>query len=111
MLTVEALRQVRRIHIHASGGSEPRQRRVDLAGQDIGISLHAVNGFLRDAPPDAFVASGHGGKRVLFLVPSLDLIVCWNDSVIDDHDLSPGNPETRMNQAARLIAELPGKAP
>ena len=58
------------------------------------------------APDDAFAASGHGGIRVLFLVPSLDLIVCWNDARIQDHDVSPGNPETRMNRAARLIREL-----
>jgi CubicO group peptidase (beta-lactamase class C family) len=58
-----------------------------------------------DAPPDAFAASGHGGMRVLFLVPSHDLIVCWNDSRIEDHDKSPGNPATKMNQAARLIRE------
>ena len=58
-----------------------------------------------DAPTDAFAASGHGGMRVLFLLPSLDLIVCWNDSRIDDHDKSPGNPATKMNQAARLIRE------
>jgi CubicO group peptidase (beta-lactamase class C family) len=58
-----------------------------------------------DAPLDAFAASGHGGMRVLFLAPSLDLIVCWNDSRIEDHDQSPGNPATRMNQAVRLIRE------
>jgi len=58
-----------------------------------------------DAPLDAFAASGHGGMRVLFLVPSLDLIVCWNDSRIDDQDKSPGNPATKMNQATRLIRE------
>ena len=58
-----------------------------------------------NAPADAFAASGHGGTRVLFLVPSLELIVCWNDSRIEDHDRSPGNPDTRMNQAARLIRD------
>jgi len=58
-----------------------------------------------DAPPDAFAASGHGGMRVLFLIPSLDLIVCWNDSRIEDHDKSPSDPATKMNQAARLIRE------
>ncbi len=57
------------------------------------------------APPDAFAASGHGGKRVMFVLPSLDMIVCWNDSSIDDHDTSPGNSQTRMNQAVRLICE------
>jgi CubicO group peptidase (beta-lactamase class C family) len=58
-----------------------------------------------DAPADAYVASGHGGMRVLFLVPRFDLIACWNDSRIDDHDQSPGNANTRMNQAVRLIGE------
>lgn len=58
-----------------------------------------------DAPEGALAASGHGGRRVLFLVPALDLIVCWNDSKIDDHDRSPGHPDTRMNQAARLIRD------
>ena len=42
-----------------------------------------------DAPPDAYVASGHGGPHVLCIVPSLDLIVSWNESGIDDHDASP----------------------
>ena len=39
------------------------------------------------------------------VMPSLDLIVSWNDSPINDHDQSPGNPGTRINQAARLIRE------
>lgn len=56
-----------------------------------------------DAPPDTYVASGHGGKRALWIFPSLDMIVCWNDSPIDDHDRSPGNPASRCNQAVRLL--------
>ncbi|MGD9644640.1 MAG: serine hydrolase domain-containing protein [Pirellulales bacterium] len=58
-----------------------------------------------DAPPDTYVAAGHGGMRMLFIVPSLDLIVSWNDSPIDDHDASPGNEGTKCNQAARLMVE------
>lgn len=58
-----------------------------------------------DAPPDAYVASGHGGMRMLWIIPSLDLVACWNDSKIDDHDKSPGNPDTKNNQAARVIVE------
>jgi CubicO group peptidase (beta-lactamase class C family) len=61
--------------------------------------------FFTDAPPDTFVASGHGGKRTLWVVPSLDLVVAWNDAKIDDHDASPGNPKTKCNQAARLMRE------
>jgi CubicO group peptidase (beta-lactamase class C family) len=58
-----------------------------------------------DAPPDTFVASGHGGKRALWVIPSLDLIVAWNDAAVDDHDASPGNPKTKCNQATRLMRE------
>ncbi len=57
------------------------------------------------APPDTYVAAGHGGKRMLWIIPSLDLIVSWNDSPIEDHDQSPGNPDTKCNQAAKLIRE------
>lgn len=58
-----------------------------------------------DAPPDTYVASGHGGRRMLWVIPSLDLIVSWNDADVDDHDASPGNPNTKCNRAARLIKE------
>lgn len=58
-----------------------------------------------DAPPDTFVASGHGGKRALVIIPSLDLIACWNDSGIDDHDRSPGNGTTRNNRALRALVD------
>jgi hypothetical protein len=58
-----------------------------------------------DLPPDAFVASGHGGRRTLWVIPSLDMVVAWNDANIDDHDASPTNPKTKCNQAARLIRD------
>lgn len=67
--------------------------RTNLAGQRL----------FADAPPDTIVASGHGGKRMLWIIPSLDLVVCWNDSAIDDHDRSPSNPDSKCNQAARLL--------
>jgi len=64
-----------------------------------------------DAPADTYVASGHGGKRALWIIPSLDLIVSWNDSTIDDHDRSAGNAESKNNQAARLMIQAVTKAP
>jgi CubicO group peptidase (beta-lactamase class C family) len=33
-----------------------------------------------DAPADLYVASGHGGRRMLWVIPSLDLVVSWNDT-------------------------------
>jgi CubicO group peptidase (beta-lactamase class C family) len=61
--------------------------------------------FFADLPPDAFVASGHGGMRTLWVIPSLDLVVAWNDAKVDDQDDSPTNPHTRCNQAARLMRD------
>lgn len=58
-----------------------------------------------DAPADTVVASGHGGLRCLWVIPSLDLVVAWNDTVVDDHDASPGQAGTRCNRAARLLRE------
>jgi len=63
-----------------------------------------------DAPPDLFVATGHGGIRVMLVIPSLDLIAAWNDSLIEDHDKSPGNPNTRNNRALKALVESCSKA-
>ena len=60
---------------------------------------------LPTAPLDTILASGHGAKRTLWVIPSLDLVVSWNDSLVDDHDKSPGNPDTKLNRAARLLVE------
>jgi len=62
--------------------------------------------LLGEASSDVYLASGHGGMRVLYIVPSDNLIVCWNDSGIQDQDSSLANPDTRMNHAARLIREM-----
>jgi hypothetical protein len=35
-------------------------------------------------PAAAFAALGHGGRRAVVVVPSLDLVTSWNDSRIDD---------------------------
>ncbi len=50
-----------------------------------------------DAPTDTFGAFGHGGIRAMAIVPSLDLIVSWND----------GGTRGRQkeNEAFRLLAK------
>jgi len=58
-----------------------------------------------DAPADTFVAMGHGGVRALWVIPSLDLIVSWNDADVRDFDKSPGNPETKCNVAAKIMKD------
>jgi len=82
----------------------------------VGPGLYSFNWWLNgtddqgrqlfvDGPADLVAALGHGGKRALWIFPSLDLVVSWNDSPIDDHDRSPGNPRSRLNQTVRLLAE------
>jgi hypothetical protein len=96
----------------------PGQRSLG-GGQDqtpLGPGFYSFNWWLNrtdkdgrrlyvDAPPDGFAAVGHGGERALVVIPSLDLVVTWNDARIDDHDDSPGNPATRFNRAVRLLRE------
>ncbi|MDE2505689.1 MAG: serine hydrolase, partial [Planctomycetota bacterium] len=96
----------------------PRQRTLGGGKNQTGVGpgVYSFNWWLNrtdkldrrlfaDLPPDAYVASGHGGKRALWVIPSLDLIVAWNDANIEDHDDSPMNPRTKCNQAARLIRD------
>ncbi len=40
-----------------------------------------------DVPTDTYGCFGHGGKRAMVVVPSLDLIVSWNDTRISARDM------------------------
>jgi CubicO group peptidase (beta-lactamase class C family) len=51
----------------------------------------------RDVPPDTYGAFGHGGKRAMVVIPSLDLIASWNDTPIEGRDAE--------SQALRLLVE------
>jgi CubicO group peptidase (beta-lactamase class C family) len=64
-----------------------------------GRRLHVV------LPPTAYLAAGHGGQKMLWLIPSLDMIVCWHTPDVNDHDASPGRDDTKCARAAKLIAE------
>ena len=50
-----------------------------------------------DAPEDTFGAFGHGGLRAMVVLPSLDLIISWNDSSV--------NSRERENRALGLLVE------
>ncbi|MGE5296880.1 MAG: hypothetical protein ACM3VT_18825 [Solirubrobacterales bacterium] len=39
-----------------------------------------------DVPADAFGCFGHGGKRAMVVLPGLDLIASWNDTLIDGRE-------------------------
>jgi hypothetical protein len=48
-----------------------------------------------DAPPDTYGAFGHGGPRAMIVIPSLDIVVSWNDAGIDTRE--------GENEALRLL--------
>jgi CubicO group peptidase (beta-lactamase class C family) len=39
-----------------------------------------------DVPADVYGAFGHGGQRALVILPSLDLVVSWNDARVENRD-------------------------
>ena len=58
-----------------------------------------------DGPADLVAALGLGGRHALWILPSLDLVVSWNDSVLGDLDRSPGSADAALNRAVRRMAE------
>ena len=69
-----------------------------------GIDDHRRQLFV-DGPGDLVAALGQGGGRALWILPSLDLIVSWNDAQVDDLDRSPGNKDANLNHAVRVMVE------
>ena len=39
-----------------------------------------------DAPEDTYGAFGHGGPRVMVVIPSLDIVTSWNDASVDSRE-------------------------
>ncbi len=55
-----------------------------------------------DAPADIYAALGHrNGMRGMAVIPSLDIVMSWNDTVIGDMDEDP----EPLNTAFRLLRE------
>ncbi|MCB9784753.1 MAG: serine hydrolase [Candidatus Omnitrophica bacterium] len=72
-----------------------------------------VNGIDRDgerywpdAPTNVFTALGHkNGKRGIAAIPSLDIVLSWNDTKLDNH---PEDPHP-LNEVFRLLNEATSK--
>ena len=64
---------------------------------------HQGTRFWPDAPHDAFGAFGHGGPRAMWVIPSLDIVVSYNDAKLDgwySGDESPTNQAMKRLVAA-----------
>jgi hypothetical protein len=60
-----------------------------------------------DAPSDTFGAFGHGGPRAMYVIPSLDLVVSYNDARLKGWS-SGGSP---TNDAMKLLVEAVAEKP
>ena len=65
------------------------------------------NRYWPDAPIDTYGAFGHAnGKRACVVIPSLEMVISWNDTTLDQ---KPGNPR---NEAFKiLMAGVKGEKP
>jgi len=64
-----------------------------------GVDRRGVRMF-PDAPTDLYGAFGHGGPRAMWVIPSLDLAVSYNDARMRQWTSGRGNP---TNQAISLL--------
>ncbi len=55
-----------------------------------------------DAPHDAYGAFGHGGPRAMWVIPSLDIVVSYNDANLRVWTSGPKNP---TNTAMKLLVD------
>ena len=53
-----------------------------------------------DAPHDTYGAFGHGGPRAMWIIPSLDIVVSYNDAKMRTWTSGTKNP---TNEAMKLL--------
>jgi hypothetical protein len=56
-----------------------------------------------DAPIDTYGCFGHGGVRAMVVVPSLDLIISWNDASIQTRQME--NDVLKLLKDCVLVVE------
>lgn len=60
-----------------------------------------------DGPFDTFAALGHASKRGLAVIPSLDVVIAWNETNLDQKPMDP-HP---LNEVLKLIQESVSSLP
>lgn len=72
-----------------------------------GVDRHG-NRHWPDAPTDTYAALGHkNGMRGMAVLPSLDIVISWNDTTLDDR---PSKPHP-LNEALRLLCDAAADEP
>ena len=61
--------------------------------------------MLPQAPEDTVMATGKWGEAALWVIPSLELVVAWNGSEIDDHHIAHQEPTAEINLASVLMVK------
>ena len=66
-----------------------------------GVDRHGTRMF-PDAPHDLYGAFGHGGRRAMWVIPSLDVVVSYNDANMQTWTSGSRNP---TNTAMKLLVD------
>lgn len=66
-----------------------------------GVDRHGTR-MLPAAPADLYGAFGHGGPRAMWVIPSLDIVVSYNDAKMDRW---VSGRENSTNEATRLLVD------
>ena len=59
-----------------------------------------------DLPQDTFGAVGHGGLKVLIVIPSQDLIIAWNSVNLERREMCNGGRDQINDALKRLMAAI-----
>ncbi|MDB6119626.1 MAG: Beta-lactamase [Verrucomicrobiaceae bacterium] len=59
-----------------------------------------------DVPTDAYGAIGHGGLKVLIVIPSQDMVVVWNSVNLERREMGNGGREQINDAMKRLMAAV-----
>ncbi len=59
-----------------------------------------------DVPTDAYGAVGHGGLKVLIVIPSLDIVVVWNSVNLERREMCNGGRDQINDAMKRLMAAV-----
>ncbi len=70
-----------------------------------GVDRHGAR-FWPDAPHDTYGAFGHGGPRAIWVIPSLDIVVSYNDATMDGWFSGAKNPtDQAMKRFMKAVAK------
>lgn len=92
----------------SSGGTKNQEENLGSYGFMWWLNKPDAKGKLLwpDAPADAYGAIGHGGLKVLIVIPSLDTVIVWNSVNLQRMEMCAGGRDQINEALKRLMAAV-----